>query len=108
MALVRLRKAYDSSVPTGGCTRVAQTPPHDGRHLGVRDLYANISAAHVGSTGHYVPVYSPQEEWRGQGEYYRELFFIPHLSSLTDNHRYGVFPSASCLGYFHFSFYGAS
>ena len=80
-------------VSTGGCTHVAQASPHDSCHVGVRDLYADSSTAHVGSTGHYVPVYSPQEEWRRQGEYYRELssplFF---LSSVTDKHRLWVFP----------------
>ena len=100
-------------VSTGGCTHVAQASPHDSCHVGVRDLYADSSTAHVGSTGHYVPVYSPQEEWRRQGEYYRELFsplfFHPSSFLLYRQTSFmGFFPSPSCLGNFHFRFLACS
>ena len=75
MAYVRDSEAHHSlRVLHGGYTGAARAPPHGGRHVGVREFYGDSGAAHVGS---YIPVYSPQEEWRRQEEFYREMCYPP-------------------------------
>ena len=83
-------------VSTGGCTHVAQASPHDSCHVGVRDLYADSSSAHVGLQDIMFQSTAPRrsggDKGSTTGSCLPPCFFIPHLSSFTDKHRLWVFP----------------